>query len=955
MPVDPTGEVREDIESSSASSAGAPNSPGVDGAGTATAAGATSKTEQIRQLVDQLAGQVREANTDITGRPIQDNLKAYTDWLAEAHRYFNEASRQELNLTYASEWILDNYYIIRQAVRQISKDLPRSFYKELPKLGKGPNQGLPRIDVVISAALESMNNLVDLDELEAILIALQERVPLTMGELWAAPIFLRNRLIEVMSHILVEVIQPKNPPRLPEPAVVPLERPEQDGSAATIVANTVLSLRAISDQDWNEFFESVSQVEQTLRNDPAGVYPRMDFKTRDLYRKEIEIIAAATRHEENRLAELVVELAHEGAEQNGHEGPLAEQRAHVGDYLIGAGRFALEKRIAYRPKGSTALKRWVFRHATPVYLGSIFLLTVVLLIVAFLFVPANPALVGLLSIIPAISVATSLVNWLSTLLLPPSTLPKLRFKDEIPAPYETAVVVPALITSPEEVDSLARQMEMHYLRNPEPGLVFILLTDFADADTETLPEDEGLVQRASAVIAALNQKYAYRTNEQQPVVEPFYFFHRPRLWNPNENRWMGWERKRGKLHQLNQVLQGKPNGSFAHIVGDLEALQAARVRFVITLDADTILPRGGAARLAGTLAHPLNRPRFAEKTGRVVSGYTILQPRVEISATSANRSWFTRIFSGDTGLDLYSLAVSDTYQDLFKEGIFVGKGIYDVEGFERSVAGKIPENSLLSHDLLEGLMGRAGLVTDITLIEDYPASYFIHTLRQRRWIRGDWQLIPWLLRPARIGASFSTIDRWKIIDNLRRSLLAPALLALFVIGILFLPGPAWLWTALVFLTLGISLLTSLARGVMQVVQGESAGTAFHPVAGELYRLLLAVVFLPYEAYLAVDAILTTLYRVVISRRNLLQWTTAAQTAQLFGSQEHRQTAWEKLGAITLISLVLGDLLLLTHGPTSITAYYHLLGAAPVLLLWMISPLVVRQINQAIVPQTSSLS
>ena len=926
----------------------------------------TSKAEQTQQFVERLAAQVQQASARRPGGAIQHNLAAYTAWLAEAHSHFNTASRKELNLTYASEWVLDNYYIIRQTLREIKEDLPQGYYNELPKLEAGPYSGFPRIYAVTSAALHYLGNMVNMAELEEILIALQERVPLTMGELWAVPTFLRYTLIEVLSQTLVEVIQPRNPPELPASAVQSpdsmretLTAEQISGENTTTVANVVLSLRTISEQDWNAYFEDVSRVERTLRMDPVDVYQNMDFNTRDLYRKELEALAFASGLEENVLAERVVELARSGAEVNGRPAPLAEQRAHVGYYLIAGGRPALEAHIHYRPSGKAALKRWALDHATFVYLGSILLIAALLIFLFLLRVPAASTLVwlalALLLVVPALTVSSSLVNWLVTMLLPPAKLPKLDYKNEIPEPYRTAVVIPALITSREEVDALARQMEMHFLRNPEPGLAFILLTDFADAKEETLVGDAALIQHATQAIETLNGKYTRSNGASVFGARPFYFLHRRRLFNKTEGVWMGWERKRGKLQELNMFLHGSTGLTFSEMVGDLDALRPNKVRFVITLDADTVLPRGAACRLAGTLAHPLNRPIFDEETGRVVSGYTILQPRVEISANSANRSWFTRIFAGDAGLDLYSLAVSDTYQDLFGEGAYVGKGIYDVEGFERSVAGRIPENRILSHDLLEGLMGRAGLVTDITMIEDYPPTYFVHTLRQRRWIRGDWQLLTWILNSATYGVRFSAIDRWKLIDNLRRSLLAPFLLLLFTVGTLFFPGTTWLWTVLVFAALGVPVLTSVLRGFMQVIGGEPTGAAFRPATWDVVRWLLAVAFLPYEAYFSLDAIFTTLYRMVISKRNLLQWTTAAQTARLFGEQDHRQAAWEKLGVGTLFTFVLGAAILLVHIASWTAALVSLLAAGPVLILWLLSPLIVREINQPIADSSIALN
>ncbi|MGA9349035.1 MAG: hypothetical protein WBW48_09555, partial [Anaerolineae bacterium] len=592
-------------------------------------------------------------------------------------------------------------------------------------------------------------------------------------------------LIEFLAHTLVSAIRPPNPPNLP--AAVPQlpgtgdplsARETAAGEAANndSVANIILSLRAISEQNWSDFFESVSCLERTLRGDPAGIYPQMDFKTRDLYRKEVEALSFASGRDECELAEITLNLARptvsdrpavlqEGAATDstavmgtppGADGRasflddpvLTRHVAHVGEYLLGKGRAALEQRIGYQPDVKTALKRWGFLHASAFYLSSILLLTILILmslslaarlpeilrVVPLSFgnspwdaarytggIPVQWIAVFLLAsalLIPVLTVATSLVNWLITLMIQPRILPKLDFKDELPDPFQTLVVIPALITSREEIDSLAHQLELHYLRNPEPGLLFALLTDFRDADSESLPEDEGLVQYAIAAIETLNTQYECPSPGNEPGGVPgdgqvegarqdgaklFYFLHRKRLWNPSEGRWLGWERKRGKLHELNLLLRGGINLSFITLTGDMSARRGAlqRVRFVITLDTDTILPRGAACRLAGTLAHPLNRAAFDDTTGQVVSGYTVLQPRMEIHPKSANHSWFTRFFAGDAGLDLYTLAVSDAYQDLFGEGSYVGKGIYDVDAFERSVDKRIPENTVLSHDLLE--------------------------------------------------------------------------------------------------------------------------------------------------------------------------------------------------------------------------------------------------------------
>ncbi len=1005
-----------------------------------------SKTKQIQKLVDFLASNCQETSQDKSGQgwkailPGRDlarrNLALYESWLDEAHGYFREASHQKVSLTFASEWVLDNYYIIRQALQQIEEDLPSGFYKQLPKLCNGAMIDLPRIYAIAQAVLSDQHLYLDPIDLQTILIQFQERVPLTMGELWALPIFLRYSLIEFLAHALISAIRPENLPILP--TLVPLmpetndlllawDTPPGETTNNNSIANIIISLRAISEQNWSDFFESVSRLEQTLRRDPAGVYLQMDFKTRDLYRKEIEKLSFATGRDENELAEISLSLArsrdkdrpfvfHEDAATattigrgtipepderiDLHDDPvLTYPGTHIGEILLGKGRAALEQRISYRPNIIMALKRWVLKHASTFYFSNILLL--IILIVLTISLVARPPdlsrlvppifgndlrgtaeytsvaltqwivifLVASAFLIPVLTIATSLVNWLLTLLIRPRILPKLDFKDEIPKPFQTLVVIPAMITNREEIDSLAHQLELHYLRNPEPGLLFALLTDFSDADRETLPEDEGLVRYATAAIEILNSKYIRppsgsdtgglpevrqaegtpQDNAHQPVAPLFYFLHRKRLWNPSEGRWIGWERKRGKLHELNLHLRGGKNLSFTNLTGDLNpgtrALQ--QVRFVITLDTDTILPRGAACRLAGTLAHPLNRAVFDKVSGQVVAGYTVLQPRMEIHPRSTNHSWFTRFFTGDTGLDLYTLAVSDAYQDLFGEGSYVGKGIYDVDAFERSVDKHIPENTVLSHDLLEGLMGRAGLVTDITMIEDYPQNYFTQIMRQRRWIRGDWQLLPWLFHPNRRGLAFTAIDRWKMFDNLRRAILAPALLLVFILGIVFLPGLAGLWTAVVLLSLGIPLLTGMAHSGLQILGGETPQRALHPLSWDLLRWLLAVAFLPYEAYISTDAVLTTLYRLLISHKNLLQWTTAAQTARVFGLQARRNVAWEKMGASTILALMLTvGLQLGSDHPRSGLAP-ALACALPILLLWLLSPLIVWWINRPI--------
>lgn len=983
------------------------------------------KTKQILTILFNHYSSVDHIKNADKKNPVRDissqvgkDLDQFKTWLSSVHKIFSEDSKENLSLTFASEWVLDNYYIIRQTLQQIEEDLPSGYYQQLPQLREGALRGYPRIYAMARTILADQNLIADPNILQKILIEFQKKTTLTIGEVWAFPIFLRYSLIEFLAHTLLNIINPTKQPQLPDmlpfPEGIPNLLPDINSDsietdASNSIANIILSLRTITDQDWKDFFEAVSCPERTLRKEPAGIYAQMDFKTRDHYRNEIEKLAAATRIDECELAEKLVNLSETSAHPAHVETPpekkaVTNQKSihyeHIGIYLFGERRGEFEAAIGYKPDFKTKFNKWLFKHATSIYLSIIAILTIILLFLLALAANvseiltgmpfstflsqfnstqihvADPilwviaVLIGLLMVVPALTVATSLVNWFITISLPPRKLPKLDFKGGLPDEFKTLVVIPALLSNEKEIHSLVRQLELHYLRNPQPGLKFAILTDYIDADQESLANDADLVNIAKDAIAQLNEKYKGQdlgglanhpgdlsadVKDIRKSDELFYFLHRKRLWNPSEGKWMGWERKRGKLHELNRLLRGEKGLSFIQTVennADIQSLQD--VRFVITLDADTIMPLGAAKRLVGTLAHPLNQPVIDPATGKVISGYTVLQPRVEVHPKSTNFSWFTKLYAGDTGLDLYTLAVSDVYQDLFGEGSYVGKGIYDIDAFERCVGDHIPENTILSHDLLEGVLGRAGLVTDITLVEDYPPHYLAQIMRQRRWIRGDWQLLPWLFKADKNELNFSIIDRWKIFDNLRRSLLAPSLLLIFVLGLIFLPGLSGLWTAILMITPAIPLLTGLTHSSIQIMAGEPFSTALHPLGKNLLRWLLAIAFMVYEAYIAFDAIVTTLYRLFISRRNMLQWTTAAQTARIFGLQSRRSIAWQKMGlsVLTAIILTIGvQLIASLSGKGFSTA---LLISSSVLLLWLLSPIIVFWINQPIIERSDPL-
>lgn len=893
-------------------------------------------------LLEDIAAQVAERYTVTRNPPARPSLLGRLHerepllWLA--HDHFARLSEEKQALTYAGEWLLDNFYVVQQALRQVYQDMPEGYYRQLPKLGTAPFAGYPRVYALAQTLLDYCDRHVDMDRLERFVQAYQQVTTLTMGELWALPTMLRLYTLECLIHTIARVAGLVEGEEEPHPS--PSQILHDLGDDA-IVANCILSLRSLATQDWKEFFESVSPLEETLRKDPAGVYAAMDFETRNRYRGVVEELARVGGWTEVEVAQAAVDLAR----QSPGDAPRA---GHVGFYLLDEGRAQLETLVGYRPPWRTRAWRWVFAHPLLLYLGIIGSTTLLVLAAVLGYVAsvggtiAQLIALALFFLLPASAVAVDLTNALITHLVPPRTLPRMDFGKGIPPEFRTTVVVPSLLSSADEVRSLLHHLELHYVGNADPHLHFALLTDFTDAPEENMPEDPNLLEQVWSGVQALNKKYGRRGEG------PFYLFHRHRLWNPLEGCWMGWERKRGKLVEFNRLLRGSEETTYSVREGDMSIL--SQVRYVITLDADTTLPQGSAQRLIATLAHPLNQAEFDPESGALRAGYTVLQPRVEIQPASANRSFFTRVFSGDTGLDLYTRAVSDVYQDLFGEGNYVGKGIYDVDAFERCLAGRAPENALLSHDLFEGIHGRAGLVTDVILLEDYPANYPAQLRRLHRWVRGDWQILPWLFPrvPAeggrRIPNDLSLLDRWKIVDNLRRSLLAPALVAFLTLGWLWLPGPTWVWTLLGLLVLALPFLVSLVTYWARYVRGGGKS----PVSHDLGRWLLETAFLLCEAVYMLEAIGVTLVRLFITRRHLLRWVTAAHTLRLFGRDVRIQVLWRQMGGASLGALGLALLVLLVR-PTA------LLAAAPLLLIWSLSPQVAHWVSRPAQRATEVLS
>jgi cyclic beta-1,2-glucan synthetase len=948
--------------------------------------------------------------------------------LDRAHRTIAAATAGKAALTPDAEWLLDNYHIVEEVLREVRHDLPRGYSRELPKLAVGPLVGYPRVYAPALALIAHTDSSLDEQHIIRFVQAFQSVLPLTIGELWAVPTMFRLGLLENLARLAeqmlevwaehrraeawvelllrrhgqadtaalrqivfdrgerlndtfvmrtLQLLRGAGPPDALEQAESFLTRHGMDLGASVhrenqrqavnqvSVGNCITSLRLLGILDWGEFFERTNLVEPILRRDPAGVYGRQDFATRDRCRKTVERLARHSRFTEVEVARRATERARRAQRAGGEAG--APPVDHVGYYLLGPGLEAFQRELRYRPTMRERLLHMVLQHPGKVYGGaiailitlSIFLMAASMVTVKESASPLLAALVVLAALLPASELAVGVVNYGLTLFLPPRTLPKLNFREGIPPQCATFVVMPSMLVRPESATALLERLEIHYLANSEAQLYFALLTDFADAPTEHQPEDEGFVQAALDGVRALNERYAAGGPPR------FFLFHRRRVWNAMQGCWMGWERKRGKLEEFNRLLRGDRTTSYGVCSSDPAALPA--VAYVITLDLDTQLPREAAQRLIGTLAHPLNRARYDPRAGRVVAGYGILQPRISFLLPAANRSRFTRIWVASAGIDPYSGAVSDVYQDLFGAGTFTGKGIYDVDAFAASVGHTFPDNYILSHDLIEGNYARCGLVTDIELFDDFPARYHAYARREHRWIRGDWQLLPWLGRsvpvpanavpaqgeargavPAGRGGSVTActpnplplLERWKILDNLRRSLVPPALVLWLLLSWTILPMPGGVATGLALLVLLLPLVMQLGG----VVLASARTLSLTPLKDlhdhlppTLGQVVLSSTFVLYQACYSLDAVARTLIRLLVTRRHLLEWETAASAERRLGNEW--KDYWRSMWPAPTLAVLMGLLVALIRPDALLVAVWFLLA-------WALSPLLAYWISQA---------
>ncbi len=940
--------------------------------------------------------------------------------LLSVHTLLTEAVKADRRITPAGEWLLDNFYLIEEQIRTARRHLPKGYSRELPRLLDGPSAGLPRVYDIALETISHGDGHVDPESLGSFLAAYQTVADLTLGELWAIPIMLRLALIENLRRVgtriatdrtdrnladywadqmtEIAVTDPKSlilviadmarsdPPmvssfvaefarrlqgqgpalalpltwieqRLSESSLTieQLVRSENQQQAADQVSmsNSIGTLRFLGAMDWRDFVETISVVEQTLRQDSGCVYGNMDFATRDLYRHVVEKTAKNSPHSESAVARKAIQLAHDGAARKGGD----DRSAHVGFYLVDKGLTQLERAAEVRLSPSAALCRVSRRYPLLLYGGTMLLFSV--LLAGLMVVKAHGvglhgsmlAMTGILSLLCASHLSMAVVNWLATLLVKPHPLPRMDFSKGIPPESRTLVIVPTMLTSFQNIEDLIDALEVRFLANRDDHLHFGLLTDFRDAPEETLPEDEPLLLLVRQRIEELNEKYRGSENDI------FFLFHRPRRWNPQDRIWMGYERKRGKLADLNWLLRAGPHADhgdrFSLVVGATAIL--TDVRYVITLDTDTQLARDSAWRFIGAMSHPLNRARFDEETERVREGYGILQPRVAVSLPGANRSRYARMSGSDPGIDPYTRAVSDVYQDLFGEGSFIGKGIYDVDAFERATNGRFPANRILSHDLLEGCHARSGLLSDVHLYEEYPSRYSDDVSRRHRWIRGDWQIAQWVTPgvpdpDSRLRKNpLSMLSRLKIFDNLRRSIAPAALTLLLLLGWTVFPS-AWFWTLSVIGIIVVPSLIGSFPGVIQkpgdVALGQHLAASARSAGRGLAQAMFALVCLPYEAFFSLDAVLRTVWRLLITHRRLLEWNPSS------GSDHNGRTdlagSYRTMWIAPVISAAAAITLALLR-PTA------LFVAVPILALWFASPAIAWWISRPLARREARLT
>ncbi|MTI67917.1 MAG: glycosyl transferase [Firmicutes bacterium] len=948
--------------------------------------------EHAKELADnQMVSKDLKSNKLLISR-LNNNYRI----IANIYKKLNETDRQK---SPASQWLLDNFYLIEEQFKETKQNLKKDKYLRLNVLKTGKLKDFPRVYEIALELISHTDGKLDSEDLIGFVKAYQTRYILSIAEIWSLSLMLRIALIEYIKNISEEIdfihqqwekaeetvigniylkdsvnenlktMEKINFPYIEHLLTLIRKQDTDNGEILDIIekkatdydldidkiaeqahkeqakfkmsmGNAILSLKDISSLNWINVYERLCVVEDILKLDPTNKYKDMDFQSKEYYRNEIEKLARKCNTTETNIARKALKLAEENKKE--------QRKNHIGYYIIDKGRKRLFEKFNTRPS------KYIL-HGYPLSYYIIPIVVFTLIITGgFSFYSYNnfssyflSFIVGIVILIPASEFSISFINWFITHVFSPAILPKLEYKEGLPKEVSTLVVIPTLLTSKKQAKKLVKRLEVFYLANKEENIYFAIAGDYKDSDKKETNMDKEIIEKTLKEIKKLNKKYPHKHNK-------FYYFHRHRQFSKKQNRWMGWERKRGALIELNRLLKGFSDTSYTTISEDISILQN-KIKYVITLDGDTELPLNTAKELIGTISHPLNKAVYDENKKTVTAGYGLIQPRISIDTESSNSSFFTRVFAGQGGIEPYTTAYSDVYQDLFGEGIFTGKGIFDVDIFNKVLVNKIPEDTILSHDLLEGCLIRTGLTTDIELMDGYPRKYSSYIMRLHRWVRGDWQLIKWLKSKVKnakgdsIKNPLNSVSKWKIIDDLRRSLVPINLTLLLILGLTIFPGNTLVYVLAAIIFIGNPLILHLIDNIINKNYNLSKEKINSDIIWGfkrvIWEVLLSFTFLPHRAYMMADAILRTLYRVFISKRNLIEWTTAADIEKKLDNDLNGYFKRMKISIIiALLTIIISSVINLRNA----------LIAIPVLALWIASPYIAYKVSKPKVSKVDKL-
>jgi cyclic beta-1,2-glucan synthetase len=951
----------------------------------------------------ELLGKKYKIDIKQKSSPLRAELFRNKKSLKKAYFYFAESDDKNEPIASGSEWLVDNFPLLEQQIKTSEDFLLEKLDEKLPKLTEGPFKGFPRIYWIAEELIEHTDAVVSEQNLVSFIENFQKNQPLMMRELWGFSKMLTLVIVKKLTQLsafnvearkqqltadkLIHEIfsqSSKNPSDLvmdislkmqknphlwrTGTAVFLLKKLKEQGTKGALcyqwidqkilemgcrsseiienflhmhsinqisISNCFACFRNLSIHNWKDFVEGVSFVHHILKKDPADIYKISDFRTRNRCRYQIEKIADKIGKHENEVAQKLVDFS---SKQTTTPASLNS----VCYFLIDEGLIAFEEHIKYVPPLMTKFSRWVKKRVFTAWVSAHAIATIFFLSFPLYYIYELKGdflsfmIVFLGFFILASKIASQLIQWFVFYLTDPLPLPKLDLKLLGKEEHNTLIILHTIFRNRKSILENITELEiLSIANNKSPNLFFALAADLPDSNEKVLPDDSDLISYAETLIKKLNKH-----------TDRFFLITRTRSWSTSEKKFIGWERKRGKIHQINQFILGNEVQDIHLDVG--EACFLKTCRYVITLDEDTKIPPDMAKILIATIAHPLNMPHYDNNLKKITRGYTIIQPTIESSLQESLKSYFSKIFASAPGMDPYSDLISNTYQDLFKEGSYVGKAIYDVSAFEKGLKGRIPENKILSHDLLEGLFTQVGYVSDAIFIDTFPSNYITFANRLHRWIRGDWQLIPWLFSKIPntnnvMGKSpISPIGRWKIFDNLLRSLVFLVSFFLIIAAFSILPGSCLVWAGFIFFAINFNILLDIFNIAIipfthPLLFVPLFFKNFQVLKTDIAQAVLRTTLIPSLALTTGHAIATALYRMIFSHKYLLEWTPTAVFEKK--APVTTKAIFKKMLPEWSITFFLMIYISFVYCVGTITC------CAPIFLLWLLAPFIVYKTNQ----------